>query len=79
MSFRLAQAALARGEIPDAESIRPEEFYNAFSYGDPAPAMSEKISCRTEQSVDPVAQQRNLVRIAMTVPSTGRAESQPFA
>jgi len=76
VSFRLAQAALARGEAPDPESIRPEEFYNAFSYGDPAPAMSEEISCRIEQSADPVEQQRNLVRIAMTVPSTGRGEAQ---
>ncbi len=41
-SFRLAQAALARGETPDPASIRPEEFYNAFDYGDPAPAASRR-------------------------------------
>ncbi|HXQ81013.1 MAG TPA: von Willebrand factor type A domain-containing protein [Opitutaceae bacterium] len=76
VSFRLAQAALARGEAPDPGRIRPEEFYNAFSYGDPAPAMAEKIACRTEQSADPTMQQRNLLRIAMTVPATGRAAAQ---
>jgi secreted protein with Ig-like and vWFA domain len=78
VSFRLAQAALARGDAPDPSRIRPEEFYNAFDYGDPAPAMNEKVSCRIEQAADPVRQQRNLVRIAMSVPATGRAVSQPL-
>src|SRR5208283_5288928 len=77
-SFRLAQAALARGEMPDPDRIRPEEFYNAFRYGDPAPSMAEKISCRTEQSADPTMQQRNLLRIAMTVPATGRGAAEPL-
>jgi hypothetical protein len=77
-SFRLAQAALARGVAPDPASIRPEEFYNAFDYGDPAPAASEKIACRIEQSAHPVLQQRNLVRIALRVPATGRGAGQPL-
>lgn len=77
-SFRLARAALARGEMPDPTTIRPEEFYNAFDYGDPAPATSEKIGCRIEQSAHPLLQQRNLVRIAMKVPAVGRAASQPL-
>jgi len=78
VSFRLAQTALARGEVPDPSRIRPEEFYNAFDYGDPAPAMSEKVSCRIEQAADPVRQQRNLVRIAMRVPATGHGAGQPL-
>ncbi len=78
VSFRLAQAALARGEEPDEASIRPEEFYNAFNYGDPAPAISEKIGCRIEQAAHPVVQQRNLVRIALRVAATGRGAGQPL-
>jgi Mg-chelatase subunit ChlD len=78
VSFRLAQAALARGEAPEPSRIRPEEFYNAFDYGDPAPAMNEKVSCRIEQAADPAKQQRNLVRIAMRVPATGRGAGQPL-
>jgi secreted protein with Ig-like and vWFA domain len=77
-SFRLAQAALARGERPDPATIRPEEFYNAFDYSDPSPSPSEKIGCRIEQSAHPLLQQRNLVRIAMKVPALGRAASQPL-
>jgi len=40
--------------------------------------MSEKVSCHTEQSADPVMQQRNLLRIAMRVPTTGRGAGQPL-
>lgn len=78
VSFRLAQAALARGERPDADSIRPEEFYNAFDYGDPAPVQGEAVACRIEQARHPFLPQRNLVRIAMKVPAAGRGANQPL-
>jgi secreted protein with Ig-like and vWFA domain len=78
VSFRLAQAALERGELPDPGAIRPEEFYNAFDYGDPAPGPGEPIACRIEQAQHPFLQQRNLVRIAMKVPATGRGAGQPL-
>jgi hypothetical protein len=77
-SFKLALAALAAGRLPDAAAIRPEEFYNAFDYGDPAPGAGEKVSCRIEQAAHPFAQQRNLVRIAVRVPATGRGSGTPL-
>ncbi|HLP08444.1 MAG TPA: von Willebrand factor type A domain-containing protein, partial [Opitutaceae bacterium] len=77
-SFKLALTALAAGRLPDAASIRPEEFYNAFDYGDPAPGAGEKVSCRIEQAAHPFAQQRNLVRIAVRVPATGRGSGTPL-
>ena len=49
VSFKLAWAALSRGEWPEAAKIRIEEFVNAFDYGDPMPSQSEKVSCRLEQ------------------------------
>jgi len=76
VSFRLAADQIASGGRPDASAIRPEEFYNAFDYGDPAPAAGEKVNCRIEQSAHPTKQQRNLLRIALRVPSTGRASAQ---
>lgn len=78
VSFRLAQTALARGEMPDPTRIRPEEFYNAFDYGDPSPTTTEKVSARIEQAAHPLLQQRNLVRIAMKVASSGRGAGQPL-
>jgi autotransporter-associated beta strand protein len=78
VSFKLAAAALAKGQKPDPESVRPEEFYNAFDYGDPSPAAGEPVACHIEQSAHPVLQQRNLVRIALRVPATGRSAGQPL-
>lgn len=77
-SYRLACAAIERGELPDPSTIRPEEFYNVFDYGDPAPAAGEPVACRVEQSAHPFLQQRNLVRIAAKVPAAGRSAAQPL-
>ena len=35
VSFKLAEASLQKGRMPDAASIRSEEFINAFDYRDP--------------------------------------------
>jgi hypothetical protein len=78
VSFRLAQTALAQGQKPDPERIRPEEFYNSFDYGDPAPLNGEPVGCRIEQSIHPVLQGHDFVRIAVKVPATGRSAGQPL-
>ena len=78
VSFRLAQAALARGTLPDPATVRPEEFYNAFLSADPLPTELEKISCRIEQAAHPFLAQRNLARIALRVAATGRSATQPL-
>jgi Mg-chelatase subunit ChlD len=78
VSFRLAQAALARGEAPDPTQMRPEEIYNAFDYGDPSPTAGEKVGARIEQAAHPFLQQRNLVRIALKVAATGRTATRPL-
>jgi secreted protein with Ig-like and vWFA domain len=77
-SFQLAAAAVARGERPEPNSVRVEEFYNAFDYGDPAPAPGDKVAISVEQSAHPFAQERNLVRVAMKTASVGRAGGQPL-
>jgi len=78
VSFQLAKDALARGTMPDPDRIRVEEFYNAFDYGDPAPAPGEEVACRIEQCAHPFLQQRDLVRIALKVAAAGRAAGQPL-
>lgn len=77
-SFKLAHAAMERGEALAPESIRPEEFYNAFDYGDPAPANGEPVVCVTEQSAHPAFAQRNLLRIGVRTGSQGRGASTPL-
>ena len=78
VSFKLAMAALARGEWPEAAKIRIEEFVNAFDYGDPLPCRDEKVSCRLEQAVHPFLQQRNLLRVSMRTAAAGRADNTPL-
>lgn len=77
-SFKLSQAALARGERPAPESVRVEEFYNAFDYGDPVPSAKEPVSCFMEQAAHPLLASRNLVRVSMRTAAAGRSAGQPL-
>lgn len=77
-SFKLSQAALARGERPAPESVRVEEFYNAFDYGDPVPSAKEPVSCFMEQAAHPLFASRNLVRVSMRTAAAGRSDGQPL-
>ncbi|MCA9037988.1 MAG: von Willebrand factor type A domain-containing protein, partial [Planctomycetaceae bacterium] len=78
VSFKLALAALGKGEWPEAAKVRIEEFVNAFDYGDPMPANGEKVACAIEQSIHPFVQQRNLLRVSMRTAAAGRASQTPL-
>ncbi|MBB5352504.1 ElaB/YqjD/DUF883 family membrane-anchored ribosome-binding protein [Haloferula luteola] len=77
-SFKLAAAALDRGEVPEPASIRPEEFYNAFDYGDPTPGTGDPVGCVIEQAAHPLFPQRNLLRLGVKTGSAGRLPSHPL-
>ncbi|MCX6877504.1 MAG: von Willebrand factor type A domain-containing protein [Verrucomicrobia bacterium] len=77
-SFKMAQAAMARGERPDPSGIKVEQFYNAVDYGDPAPSSSEPVAGWVEQAAHPVIPGRNLVRVAMRTGAAGRSAAQPL-
>ncbi|QTN32488.1 von Willebrand factor type A domain-containing protein [Akkermansiaceae bacterium] len=77
-SFQVASSAVAKGERPDPESIKPEQFYNAVSYDDPAPSTGEPVAAAIGQVAHPVIPGRNLVRMSVRTASTGRAETQPL-
>lgn len=78
VSFKLAKAALAKGEWPDAAKIRTEEFVNNFDYGDPAPNQDERVACKVEQAAHPFLQQRNLMRVSMRTSALGRGAGVPL-
>ena len=75
VSFKLAKSALGEGRWPDASKVRPEEFVNAFDYGDTKPNQAEKISCVIEQGSHPFMQQRSLMRVALSTAALGRNAS----
>jgi tetratricopeptide (TPR) repeat protein len=77
-SFKVAQAALAKGERPDPAGIKVEQFYNAVDYGDPAPAAGEPVAVTIEQAAHPVVPGRNLVRVALKTAAAGRSATQPL-
>ncbi len=77
-SFVIARDAMRRGERPAPEQVRIEEFYNAFDYGDPAPAPGEPVAAAIEQCAHPVLPGRNLVRVALRTGGAGRLAEQPL-
>ncbi len=79
VSFKLAQAALLEnGAWPEAAKIRPEEFVNAFDYGDPAPAAGAPVAAATEQCRHPSLPGRNLLRVSSRTAAAGRSASTPL-
>ncbi len=77
-AFRIAQAAMAQNQRPAAESVRVEEFYNAFDYGDPVPTAQEPVAASMEQAAHPILPQRNLLRIGLRTAAAGRGAGQPL-
>ncbi|MCU0707029.1 MAG: von Willebrand factor type A domain-containing protein [Pirellula sp.] len=78
VSFKLAQHALAQGQLPDPSSIRIEEFVNAMDYTDPLPGRDAKVSCVVEQAIHPFRVQRNLLRVSLRTAAFGRSATTPL-
>jgi Ca-activated chloride channel homolog len=64
-SFNVAQQFLANGYRPEPESIRAEEWVNAFTYGDP-PATGDDLALHIESGSDDETSQTALVRVGVT-------------
>lgn len=78
VSFQIAAAALSKGLWPEVNSIRTEEFVNAFNYGDPQPAAGARVAFNWEHAQYPFAHDRQVLRLAINTGSWGRAPSQPL-
>ncbi|HEX3627335.1 MAG TPA: von Willebrand factor type A domain-containing protein [Verrucomicrobiae bacterium] len=76
VSFKLAMAALEKGQMPDPASIRSEEFINAFDYHDPEPLQGEPLAFACERARDPFAQERDLLRFSIKAAATGRQDGR---
>jgi Mg-chelatase subunit ChlD len=72
VAFKLAAASLQNGAMPDAASMRSEEFINAFDYRDPEPAPGAPIGFAWERAADPFAQNRDLLRFSIKTAAQGR-------
>jgi autotransporter-associated beta strand protein len=72
VSFKLAAASLEKGRMPDAASIRSEEFINAFDYRDPEAAAGQPLAFAVERARYPFAHNRDLLRFSVKTAAAGR-------
>ena len=76
-SYNVAQTFLANGYRPEPDSIRAEEWVNAFTYGD-APAVNTDLAIAVDSAYDPTAETGSaLVRIGVTSREIATEERQP--
>jgi secreted protein with Ig-like and vWFA domain len=78
VSFKLAAASLEKGRMPEAASIRSEEFINAFDYRDPEPAPGAPLGFAWERAQYPFAHNRDLLRFAVKTAAAGREPGRPL-
>lgn len=78
VAFKTAAASLQAGQWPDPNSIRVEEFINAFNYRDPTPPPGSRLAFHWEVARHPFAHQRDLLRFAIQTAALGRQATQPL-
>jgi Mg-chelatase subunit ChlD len=78
VSFKLAQASLEKGVLPEVATIRSEEFINAFDYRDPEPGPGSPMGFAWERARYPFAQNRDLLRFAVKTAAQGRQAGRPL-
>jgi len=76
VSFKLAEASLQNGKLPDAAAIRSEEFINAFDYRDPEAAVGQAMAFTSERARYPFAHNRELLRFAIKTAAAGRQQGR---
>lgn len=78
-SYGIARRALENGMLPAPESIRVEEFVNAFTYADKAPT-EEALIAYLEAAPSPVSIEPNtyLMRVAVKAADLGSVTRKPW-
>lgn len=78
VSFKTALATIQNRALPNPQSIREEEFVNAFNYNDPAPPRGAKIGFYWERARYPFAHNRDIVRFSVQTATLGRGLGKPM-
>jgi anti-sigma factor RsiW/uncharacterized protein YegL len=78
VSFKLANASLEKGLMPDPSTVRSEEFINAFDYRDPEPPPGVPIGFAWERVRYPFAHNRDLLRFSVKTAALGREAGRPL-
>lgn len=78
VSFKLAAASLEKGTMPDVDTIRSEEFINAFDYRDPVPLAGVPLGFVSERARYPFAHNRDVLRFSVRTAAQGRDGGKPL-
>lgn len=78
VSFKLAEASLQNGTLPDPGAVRTEEFLNAFEYRDPEPAAGRAVGFSYDEARYPFAHNRDVLRFSVKTAAKGREAGRPL-
>lgn len=78
VSFQLASASLESGQLPSPETVRVEEFVNAFDYRDPQPSPGSPVGFVWERARYPFAHNRDVLRFSIKTAAQGREAGRPM-
>jgi Mg-chelatase subunit ChlD len=78
VAFKLAAASLEKGQMPDAASVRAEEFINAFDYRDSEAPPGVPVAFAWERTRYPFAHNRDLLRFSLKTGAAGRQAGRPL-
>ena len=78
VSFKLAESALERGVFPEPNSVRTEEFINAFDYHDTEPPPGVPLGFTWERAQYPFAHNRDILRLSIRTAAFGREAGRPL-
>ncbi|MFW5474947.1 vWA domain-containing protein [Knoellia sp. CPCC 206450] len=76
-SYRFARASLDEGVLPSPDTVRVEEWLNAFDSGFPTPARKD-LELRSDQALSPTGETR-LVRIGLQARQIDKSDWPPVA
>jgi Mg-chelatase subunit ChlD len=78
VSFKLAGASLEKGLMPEPNTVRTEEFLNAFDYRDPEAPAGVPIAFAWDRARYPFAQNRDVLRFSLKTAAQGRQPGRPL-
>ena len=78
VSFKLAEASLQNGALPEPATVRTEEFLNALDYRDPEPPAGMPIAFAWERARYPFAHNRDILRLSVKTAARGREPGRPL-
>lgn len=76
-SYTYARRVLGEGSLPEAATVRPEEFVNYFTYAAPAPSQNSPFGATVDVVKSPLDPARYLMRVELATKPKAAEERKP--